>query len=256
MLIDLVNDMSTISASNDFAVDILNILLVEDDTRLSHLIQEYLQKEGMKVAIEHRGDLACNRITNEAPDLVILDLMLPGMDGIEICKTIRPHYSGPIMMLTARDEDIDQVVGLEVGADDYITKPVQPRVLLARIRALMRRFGGAIADTQSTEPVEHHYGRFAISATAREARIDGVIIDLTTNEFDLLWLLSSHPGEVFTRDNILETLRGIDYDGIDRSVDIRISRLRKKLGDDTSHPLRIKTIRGKGYLFVKEAWDE
>lgn len=252
----MVNDMSSNLASSSFSEKRLKLLLVEDDTRLSLLIQEYLQKEGMKVAIEHRGDQACDRIINESPDLVILDLMLPGMDGLEICKTIRPRYAGPIMMLTARDEDIDQVVGLEVGADDYITKPVQPRVLLARIRALMRRFGSTTTEPQNTEPGEHHYGCFSISATAREARINDVVIDLTTNEFDLLWLLSSHPGEIFTRDNILETLRGIDYDGIDRSVDIRISRLRKKLGDDTSHPLRIKTIRGKGYLFVKEAWDE
>jgi DNA-binding response OmpR family regulator len=127
-------------ASAASAEDMLKILLVEDDTRLSALIQEYLQKQAMRVAIEHRGDLACDRIIAESPDLVILDLMLPGMDGLEVCKAVRPQYAGPIMMLTARDEDIDQVVGLEIGADDYVTKPVQPRVLLARIRALMRRF--------------------------------------------------------------------------------------------------------------------
>jgi two-component system response regulator RstA len=240
------------------ADDVLKILLVEDDTRLSALIQEYLQKQAMQVSIEHRGDLACDRILAESPDLVILDLMLPGMDGLEICKAVRPLYAGPIMMLTARDEDIDQVVGLEIGADDYVTKPVQPRVLLARIRALMRRFSnnGSTAQAQQPGKSEYSYGSFTISISAREAWLHNDALDLTTNDFDLLWLLASNPGKIFTRDAILESLRGIDYDGIDRSVDIRISRLRKKLGDDTGHPQRIKTIRGKGYLFVKEAWGD
>jgi two-component system response regulator RstA len=240
------------------AEDVLKILLVEDDTRLSALIQEYLQKQAMLVSIEHRGDLACDRITAESPDLVILDLMLPGMDGLEVCKAVRPQYAGPIMMLTARDEDIDQVVGLEIGADDYVTKPVQPRVLLARIRALMRRFSNndPAAQAQQSEKSEYSYGSFTISISAREAWLHDEALDLTTNDFDLLWLLASNPGKIFTRDAILESLRGIDYDGIDRSVDIRISRLRKKLGDDTGHPVRIKTIRGKGYLFVKEAWED
>lgn len=253
------NNVSTNASTNAaFTENALKILLVEDDTRLSALIQEYLQKQAMVVSIEHRGDLACNRIIAESPDLVILDLMLPGMDGLEVCKTVRPQYAGPIMMLTARDEDIDQVVGLEIGADDYITKPVQPRVLLARIRALMRRFSNTSStqQAQQAEKSEYSYGCFTISATAREAWLHDEVLDLTTNDFDLLWLLASNPGEIFTRDTILENLRGIDYDGIDRSVDIRVSRLRKKLGDDTGHPLRIKTIRGKGYLFVKEAWEE
>jgi DNA-binding response OmpR family regulator len=250
-----VNNVSTNASTNAaFAEDALKILLVEDDIRLSALIQEYLQKQAMHVSIEHRGDLACNRIITESPDLVILDLMLPGMDGLEVCRTVRPQYAGPIMMLTARDEDIDQVVGLEIGGDDYVTKPVQPRVLLARIRALMRRFSNA-GSTQQVEKGEYSYGCFKISANAREAWLHDEVLNLTTNDFDLLWLLASNPGKIFTRDAILESLRGIDYDGVDRSVDIRISRIRKKLGDDTSHPLRIKTIRGKGYLFVTEAWE-
>ena len=251
--------MSTKAPANAAsAEDVLKILLVEDDSRLSALIQEYLQKQAMLVSIEHRGDLACDRIIAESPDLVILDLMLPGMDGLEVCKAVRPQYAGPIMMLTARDEDIDQVVGLEIGADDYVTKPVQPRVLLARIRALMRRFSnnGLTAQAQQSEKNEYSYGSFTISISAREAWLHDEALDLTTNDFDLLWLLASNPGKIFTRDAILESLRGIDYDGIDRSVDIRISRLRKKLGDDTGHPQRIKTIRGKGYLFVKEAWED
>ncbi len=234
----------------------LQILLIEDDTRLSNLIQEYLQQQAMAVSIEHRGDKACQRIISEAPDLVVLDLMLPGMDGLEICKAVRPKYHGPILMLTARDEDIDQVVGLEIGADDYVTKPVQPRVLLARIRALLRRFPTHIRQTapQGGDTDDIHYGCLRISATAREVWLDGNMLDFTSNEFELLWLLASHAGEVLTRDTILDRLRGIGYDGLDRSVDIRISRLRKKLGDNTGRPFRIKTVRGKGYLFVKEAW--
>ena len=235
---------------------LLQVLLVEDDVRLAALIQEYLQNQSINVSIEHRGDLACDRILSESPDLVVLDLMLPGLDGLSVCRTVRPNYDGPILMLTARDEDIDQVVGLEIGADDYVTKPVQPRVLLARIRALLRRFPQRESNlgTVAAVKTEHHYGAFKISATAREAWLDGAVVDLTTNEFELLWLLASRPGEILSRDIILENLRGIDYDGADRSVDLRISRLRKKLGDNTSHPTRIKTIRGKGYLLVKEAW--
>ena len=235
----------------------LRVLLVEDDVRLAALIQEYLQNQSIDVSIEHRGDLACQRILNETPDLVVLDLMLPGLDGLSVCRTVRPDYAGPILMLTARDEDIDQVVGLEIGADDYVTKPVQPRVLLARIRALLRRVPQAqpVANAPATASNEHSYGIFKISAAAREAWMSGKVVELTTNEFELLWLLASCPGEILTRDVILDSLRGIDYDGADRSVDLRISRLRKKLGDNTSHPTRIKTIRGKGYLFVRDAWE-
>lgn len=240
----------------------IRILLVEDDTRLSALIQEYLQQHTMSVSIEHRGDIACKRIVSENPDLVVLDLMLPGLDGLEICKAVRPSYCGPILMLTARDEDIDQVVGLEIGADDYVTKPVQPRVLLARIRALLRRFPQHPPNNTSPGNASNYsgkqdiiFGQFRISTTVREAWLDNVALELTTNEFELLWLLASRAGEILTRDMILDRLRGIGYDGQDRSVDIRISRLRKKLGDDTTRPFRIKTIRGQGYLFVKEAWE-
>ena len=145
--------MSARAPSNAASTEaMLKILLVEDDTRLSALVQEYMQKQAMQVSIEHRGDLACDRIIAESPDLVILDLMLPGMDGLEVCKAVRPRHAGPIMMLTARDEDIDQVVGLEIGADDYVTKPVQPRVLLARIRALMRRFSNNGSTAEAQQP--------------------------------------------------------------------------------------------------------
>ncbi len=242
--------MSVTVPTSDTAI---NVLLVEDDLRLAALTREYLQQQGMVVAVEHRGDRACEHILSERPDLVVLDLMLPGLDGLEVCRAVRPQYGGPILMLTARDEDIDQVVGLEVGADDYVTKPVQPRLLLARIRALLRRMPRQSRAESGREEIR--FGRFRISAALRDAWLGDEALALTTNEFELLWLLASHAGEVLSRDTILDRLRGIGYDGLDRSVDIRVSRLRRKLRDDRQRPFRIKTIRGKGYLFVKEVWE-
>ncbi len=231
----------------------INILLVEDDERLAELTAEYLTKNDMKVAIEPRGDRAEARILAEQPDLVMLDVMLPGKDGFEVCRSVRPHYRGVILMLTARDEDFDQILGLEMGADDYIAKPVQPRVLLARIKALLRRLPSA--DTPAAESEKMVFGQFNISQSTRTAMLSGQTIDLTTAEFDLLWLLASHAGNVLSRDDLLQELRGIGFDGLDRSIDARISRLRKKLNDDPENPTRIKTVRGKGYLFSKHDWN-
>ncbi len=223
------------------------ILLIEDDEPLAALIQEYLQKHGFHVVVELRGDTAVERILTERPDLVILDIMLPGKDGFEVCSEVRPKYSGPLIMFTARDEDIDQLLGLELGADDYICKPVQPRLLLARIKTVLRRVHGHHSLPSSNE---YHFDGFKINASNREAHLKGDLLDLTTAEFDLLWLLSSNAGEIMNRDDILSQLRSIDYDGMDRSIDLRISRLRKKLGDNPASPQRIKTVRGSGYLFV------
>lgn len=227
------------------------ILLVEDDERLAALIAEYLTKNGFEVAIEPRGDTAAERIPKEAPDLVVLDLMLPGLDGFEVCKQVRSKFDGILLMLTARDEDMDQILGLELGADDYITKPVQPRVLLARIRALLRRApaAGGEAGDGSDEVID--IADFHISQATRTAHLAGEPLDLTTAEFDLLWLLAKNAGSVLSRDDLLQALRGIGFDGLDRSIDARISRLRRKLGDDPDNPERIKTVRGKGYLFSK-----
>lgn len=230
------------------------ILLVEDDERLAGLTAEYLSRNDFAVAIEGRGDTAEHRIIAEQPDLVILDIMLPGKDGFEVCRAVRPVYRGVILMLTARDEDFDQILGLEMGADDYIAKPVQPRVLLARIKALLRRMPGS-GDTASASSEEKVFGQFRISQATRTATLGGLVIDLTTAEFDLLWLLASHAGSVLSRDDLLQELRGIGFDGLDRSIDARISRLRKKLNDDPDNPTRIKTVRGKGYLFSKHDWN-
>ncbi len=229
-----------------------HILLVEDDEKLAALTAEYLRKNDFEVAIEHRGDTAEARILSERPALVVLDIMLPGKDGFEVCRSVRPHYPGVILMLTARDEDFDQILGLELGADDYIAKPVQPRVLLARIRALLRRSQPSLSDGGGDDTMV--FGNFRISQSTRTAHLGEAEIDLTTAEFDLLWLLAQHAGNTLSRDDLLQELRGIGFDGLDRSIDARISRLRRKLGDDPENPTRIKTVRGKGYLFSKHDW--
>jgi len=234
------------------------ILLVEDDERLAELTAEYLRKNDFEVTLEARGDTAEARILNDDPDLVILDVMLPGKDGFEVCRSVRARYKGVILMLTARDEDLDQILGLELGADDYIAKPVQPRLLLARIKALLRRApttGKSGEDEAgSEESAQLSFGIFKISQATRSTQLGDETIDLTTAEFDLLWLLARHAGSILSRDDLLQQLRGIGFDGLDRSIDARISRLRRKLGDDPENPTRIKTVRGKGYLFSKHDW--
>lgn len=238
------------------------ILIVEDDERLADLTKEYLESNGLVVSVEANGSHAVDRIVNEKPDLVVLDLMLPGEDGLSICRKVRPVYNGPILMLTARTDDLDQVLGLEMGADDYMSKPVRPRVLLARIRALLRRIkeqsapagDGAAGGSNSSEgPTRLVFNNLIVDSSMREAWLDEESIDLTSAEFDLLWLLSSNAGNVLSREEIFTALRGIEYDGQDRSIDVRVSRIRPKIGDDPVHPRRIKTVRSKGYLFVKEA---
>ncbi len=228
------------------------ILIVEDDRRLAELTQEYLQASGgFEVSIEGDGARAAERIIEERPDLVVLDLMLPGEDGLSICRRVRDRYEGPILMLTARADDLDQVLGLETGADDYVCKPVRPRLLLARIRALLRRREGTEAPPASVKRLQ--FGPLLVDSALREAWLRGQQIELTGAEFDLLWLLTSNPGRILSREEIFGQLRGIEYDGQDRSIDVRISRIRPKIGDDPDHPRLIKTVRGKGYLFVSEA---
>ena len=194
------------------------ILLVEDDERLAELTAEYLTKNDLQVTIEPRGDAAEARIIAEQPDLVILDVMLPGKDGFEVCRSVRPHYRGVILMLTARDEDFDQILGLEMGADDYIAKPVQPRLLLARIKALLRRLP-APGETPTGETEKMVFGQFRISQATRTATLGNETIDLTTAEFDLLWLLASHAGNVLSRDDLLRNCAAsVSTDSIARST--------------------------------------
>jgi len=238
----------------------LRILLVEDDQRLAGLIRDYLELQGFEVLIEGRGDTASGRILKENPDLLILDLMLPGKGGHEVCQTVRSKYHGPILILTACEDDMEQVVGLELGADDYVKKPIEPRVLLARIRALLRRVENDINQNKSTatflpEPGEDiNFGGLRICRSSHVAFLDNELIELTTTEFKLLCFLATNAGKVLERELIFSAIRGIDYDGLDRSIDIAISRLRKKLEIDPSVPKRIKTLWGQGYVFVKDAW--
>ena len=227
------------------------ILIVEDDQRLAELTQDYLESNGLKVGVEADGARAVDRVLTERPDLVVLDLMLPGEDGLSICRRLRPDYDGPILMLTARTDDMDQIQGLEMGADDYVCKPVRPRLLLARIRALLRRSEGP-DEAPAAGSKRLTFGRLVIDNAMREAWLDGQTIELTSAEFDLLWLLAANSGRILSREEIFNSLRGIEYDGQDRSIDVRISRIRPKIGDDPMHPRLIKTVRSKGYLFVGE----
>ena len=230
--------------------DSTRILLVEDDVPLASLISEYLRAHDFQVDVELRGDSGAQRILRDRPDLVILDVLLPGLNGMDVCRQVREQYAGLILMLTARDDDIDQIIGLELGADDYVNKPVEPRLLLARIRALLRRADPpAAADSKRLT-----FGAFSIDEAARRVTLNGASVELTTLEFDLLWTLATAAGTVLTRDVIFASLRGIEYDGLDRSIDLGISRLRAKLNDTTNPPTKIKTVRGKGYLFVRDAW--
>lgn len=232
----------------------VDILLVEDDERLAALTAEYFEQNGLTVAIESRGDRALAQFAKVRPRVVLLDLMLPGVDGLTICRELRETFDGPILIFTARDADIDQVIGLEAGADDYVTKPVDPMVLLARTRALLRRVESA--DLPASRGGDIILGTLRISRSAQEVMLDGEPVPLTTHEFGLLLLLAKHAGTVLSRDDIFHNLRGIDYDGLDRSIDGRISKLRKKLGDSATEPTRIKTVWGKGYLLVPDAWGE
>jgi DNA-binding response OmpR family regulator len=233
-----------------------DVLLVEDDARLAELTSRYLAQNGLNVAVESNGAVAVHRFHEVRPRLVLLDLMLPGKDGLTICRELRQTFRGPILMLTAKDADIDQVIGLEAGADDYVAKPAEPMVLLARIRALLRRAEAKQADEKSAAPASADivFGSLRVSEASHRVWLDGQEITLTTQEFELLHELARAAGTILSREDLFKRIRGIEYDGLDRSIDGRISKLRKKLGDDADAPQRIRTIWGKGYLLVPDAW--
>jgi len=214
--------------------NLADILLVEDDHRLAELLTDLFAQAGHTVAYCDRGDLAVSQILATKPDLVVLDLTLPGMDGLDVCRAVRAHYDGRILVLTARGDEIDEVVGLELGADDYLAKPVAPRRLMARIGALLRRNSGAALRN----------GPLELDPRARAARLDDQEIDLSTAEFDLLHHFIQRVGQIVSRDELYEALRGFAYDGIERSIDLRVSRVRKKLGGGSW----IKTVHGVGYI--------
>ena len=225
------------------------ILIIDDDEKLNRLLTDFLGEFGFKTLTATHPDEGLKKLNQKSPDLVILDVMLPGMDGFEVCKTIRQYSLVPIIMLTARGELMDRVVGLELGADDYLAKPFEPRELVARIHSILRR----AKKIDRTRP--QSFDRLEIDFTRHIVKLDGNSVDLTTNEFAALALLSGNPGKVFNRDEILQELRGIDCDAFNRSVDITMSRLRQKLNDDPKSPVFIKTVWGTGYVFIEEPTD-
>ena len=220
------------------------ILIIDDDKKLNQLLEKFLGEFGFKVITATRPTTGLKLLKKQQPDLIILDIMLPEMDGFQVCKTIRETHTVPIIMLTARGETTDKIVGLELGADDYLSKPFEPRELVARIHSVIRRAGGLDEKRPQT------FGHLEIDYARRSARLGNEILDLTTNEFTALALLVKNAGKVLDRDQILQELRGMDSEAFNRSVDITMSRLRQKLGDDPKEPAFIKTIWGAGYVFI------
>lgn len=225
------------------------VMLVEDDPRLAELVTEYLSGYEFAVELVTRGDTAVERFREIAPDVVVLDLMLPGLDGMVVCRQIRAMSEVPVLILTAREDSYDEVSGLEQGADDFVNKPVQPRVLLARLRALLRR-------TQARQNADSRvleFGTLRINTTDRSVQWRGQPCVLSNTEYKLLLVLAESAGRVLSRDALLKKMRGIEFDGLDRSIDNSISKLRRKFEDTESE--KIKTVWGEGYLFSPSAWE-
>lgn len=226
------------------------MLIVEDDDRLQKMLRDYFTTQGFNVTAIGDGSEAVSAICDLQPDIVLLDLMLPSVDGLTICRQARKSFQGKILILTASDDDFDHVVGLEIGADDYVTKPIKPRVLLARVRSLLRRSQPPQVDESDTL----YFGKLKLEKKYKRCELNRQLIQLTESEFDLLWLLASRPDEVISRDELTKSLRGIEYDGVDRTIDNRIVRIRKLLDHTQCISKGILTIRGKGYLFDSKVW--
>ncbi len=220
-----------------------HVLIIDDDPDLTELLEEYLASRGLQVRCAGEGETGLALLRGGGIDLVILDVMLPGKDGFDICREIRASSAVPIIMLTARGDELDRIVGLELGADDYMPKPFNPRELLARIRAVLRR----LPREQPEEQVLSAAG-MRLDPARREAQADGRDLELTTTEFEILRTLMAAAGRVVPRERLMELARGPDWAAFDRSADVHISHLRRKLGDDPRRPARIKTVRGVGYM--------
>jgi len=223
------------------------VLVIDDDEGLNALLAEYLGRFGFTVTAVTHPDDGLRIVRAAPPDIVVLDLMLPGMDGFAVCRRIRETSRVPIMMLTARGDVTDRIVGLELGADDYLPKPFEPRELLARVKALLRR-----ASPQSAGDDVLRFGRLEVDLGARVARLDGKPCDLTGHQFDLLVVLAQSPGRVLSRDQIMDALKGHPLEAFDRSIDVHISRIRAVIEDDPKAPRRVLTVRGAGYVFARK----
>lgn len=224
----------------------IRVVYVEDDDRLARLTTQYLQSHRVEVHVVSRGDLAVPEVLRVRPDVVLLDLMLPGADGLDVCRQLRSRTDVPIIMVTARTEEADRVLGLEGGADDYVAKPFQSRELLARIRAQARRARGE----SGPRPERIEVGRLVIDATTMQVTVDGEPISLTTSEFALLHALAQRAGRVLGREQLLQLLHGSPEEAFDRSIDVVVSRLRHKIEADPRSPRMLKTIRGAGYMLT------
>lgn len=224
------------------------VLVVEDDPRLAEMLSEYLGQAGFRITVATAGASALRRLAAEASyDAVVLDLMLPDMDGLDVCREIRTRSDTPVLMLTARGDAIDRIIGLELGADDYLPKPFEPRELVARLRAILRRRAPAGAEA---EPLLH-FGRLDIDAAARAVLVDGVRCELTSYQFELLLVLAQNAGRVLSREALMDKVKGEHLEAFDRSIDVHVSRIRAAIEDDPKKPRRVITVRGAGYVFAK-----
>ncbi len=226
---------------------VTRVLIIDDDEALTGMLVEYLEARGLDVTARHRADRGLEALTATLFDAIILDLMLPDLDGFEVCRRIREESNVPIIMLTARGEETDRIVGLEIGADDYLPKPFNPRELLARLRAILRRAG----PTNSDRARPLRFGRLEIDRDARVVAIEGRPCTLTSHQFELLRILAENAGRVLSRDQLMQNLRGHTLDAFDRSIDIHVSRIRAAIEEDPRNPRRLLTVRGSGYVFAR-----
>jgi two-component system, OmpR family, alkaline phosphatase synthesis response regulator PhoP len=220
------------------------ILVVDDEARIVKLVRDYLERAGLNVLSARDGETALAVARREQPDLIILDLMLPGVDGLDVCRRLRQESGVPIIMLTARVEEADRVVGLELGADDYVTKPFSPRELVARVRATLRRAEGQVGPATVIRAADVELDTAALAAT-----VGGQPVDLTATEFHLLAALARQPGRIFSREQLLEAVHGVAFDGYDRSIDSHVKNIRRKIEPDPHRPRYIQTVYGVGYRF-------
>ena len=223
------------------------ILLVEDDPRLAEMLQQYLGQAGFNVTVAPLGSAALALLARADFDAVLLDLMLPDMDGLDLCRQLRAKNDIPVLMLTARGDAIDRIVGLELGADDYLAKPFEPRELLARLRAILRRRAHGVA---ASDPLLR-FGRLEIDSAARAVRLDGVRCELTSYQFDLLVALANNAGRVLSREVLMDMVKGTELESFDRSIDVHVSRIRAVIEDNAKQPRRVITVRAVGYVFAK-----
>ena len=227
----------------------VKVLIVDDDTNICELLRLYLEKEGYSTVIANDGEEAVEAFKNNSPDIILLDVMLPKLDGWQVCREIREHSQKPIIMITAKGETIDKVLGLELGADDYLIKPFSPRELVARVRALFRR--AHQADEPAVEVLD--FGDLVIDISGHKILVEGKEVDLTASEFKLLTTLARHPGRVYNRMELVEKVLGYDFEGYERTIDSHVKNLRAKLGDDPKKPKWLYTVHGVGYRFEAPA---